>query len=58
MKKYGIHKINISTELKAVYMKTMEEHLSCNSKFNMIHLVNERYEKLKEFAKSIIIEFK
>jgi len=58
MKKYGIHKINISTELKHVYMEATQSHIESKNKFDMIHLVQKRYEKTKALAKSKILEFK
>jgi ketose-bisphosphate aldolase len=58
MKKYGIHKINISTELKEAYMNSLHKHQMSKNKFDMIHLVHERYEKIKVLAKKRILEFK
>jgi len=58
MKCYGIYKINVSTELKDVYLKASKVHLESNKKFEMISLVNNRYESVKNMAKRKILEFK
>jgi len=58
MKAYGIHKINVSTELKDVYLTASKCHLESDKKFEMISLVNSRYESVKQMAKRKILEFK
>lgn len=58
MKKYGIVKINISTELKNEYILASQKHSSGDEKFNMIGLVNSRYEQVKQMAKQKIRLFK
>lgn len=58
MKQYGIYKINISTELKDVYLKSMMEHSISERKFDMVHLVNNRYRCVRELAESKIILFR
>ena len=58
MKCYGIHKINVSTELKDVYLKASKLHLDSDKKFEMISLVNNRYKSVKNTAKRKILEFK
>jgi len=58
MKEYGIHKINISTELKDIYIKASEEHSESEEKFNMIRLVEKRYSQVKEMAKQKIKLFR
>ena len=57
MKCYGIHKINVSTELKDVYLKASKSHLESEMKFEMISLVNDRYKSVKRMAKRKILEF-
>jgi ketose-bisphosphate aldolase len=57
MKYYGIHKINVSTELKDVYLKANKFHLESDKKFEMVSLVNNRYEAVKNMAKRKILEF-
>jgi len=58
MKSYGIHKINVSTELKDVYLSASKNHLESDKKFEMISLVNNRYESVMLMAKRKILEFK
>jgi len=58
MKSYGIHKINVSTELKDVYLTASKYHIESDKKFEMISLVNSRYESVKQMAKRKILEFK
>lgn len=58
MKVMGIEKINISTELKAKYMEAQVSHIDSSRKFNMIDLVNSRYEASKNLAIQKILEFK
>ncbi|MDB3989820.1 class II fructose-bisphosphate aldolase [Pseudomonadales bacterium] len=58
MKRYGIYKINISTELKDVYLKASKLHLESDKKFEMVSLINNRYESVKNMAKQKILEFK
>jgi ketose-bisphosphate aldolase len=58
MKFYGIHKINVSTELKDVYLTATKCHLVSDNKFEMTSLVNSRYESVKQMAKRKILEFK
>jgi ketose-bisphosphate aldolase len=58
MKSLGIVKINISTELKSVYMNAENEHFGSSGKFNMMTLVNLRYEMTKKLALKKILEFK
>ena len=58
MKVMGIQKINISTELKAKYMESQQSHIESKSKYNMIDLVNCRYEASKKLALQKIMEFK
>jgi len=57
MKKYGIHKINVSTELKDVYMNAEHSHFLSESKFDMISLVESRYQSIKSLAKQRMLEF-
>ena len=57
MKSYGIHKINVSTELKDVYLTASKYHIESNKKFDMISLVTNRYESVKQMAKQKILEF-
>lgn len=58
MKSYGIDKINISTELKDVYLTASKCHIESGKKFEMISLVNSRYESVKKMAKRKILQFK
>jgi len=58
MKNYGIHKINISTALKDAYLKASESHLQSDKRFDVMALVNNRYESVKQLALLKIVEFK
>ena len=53
----GVYKINISTELKEVYLKNSENHASSDSRHNMIKLVERRYHASKELIKDKIISY-
>ena len=58
MKKYGIHKINISTALKDAYLKASQSHLESDKRFDVMELVKSRYESVKQLALLKIVEFK
>lgn len=57
MKNYGIHKINVSTELKDVYLKASLAHENSDKKYDMIALVEARYQAVKSLAKQRTLEF-
>ncbi|MEZ9592951.1 class II fructose-bisphosphate aldolase [Vibrio breoganii] len=58
MKDLGIDKINISTELKECYIQASSKHASSSDRYNMIKLVNTRYEDVRKLAVEKILEFK
>lgn len=58
MKQLGIEKINISTVLKERYLQAGIEHVDSAGKYDMVGLVEHRYEAVKTLAMAKIAEFK
>jgi fructose/tagatose bisphosphate aldolase len=58
MIKLGVHKINISTELKHRYITATEDFLRGDDKLNMMKLVQCRYDAVRLLAEAKIRQFR